>query len=200
MGCIKEFSIHLVQCEAWWRSIGIHNLWKTIKQRVIHFGYPTMHLVSYISESIWRMGFSDNFTTNISDRLHIGNGKEAYQSTNKVDYIQQMRKHNDQCTGLDYMEETPLYLALQSLYNIDSATVSNLHSAADKGRNTRRTHLFRLQHCMEEPLFHPVWQLVYHLREIHVRGVFQKYQINLTQRCISRFQNSQHWLAIQGTN
>ena len=48
----KEFSICLVQFEAWWQAMGIQELRKTIVQRVIHFGYPQMHLVSHISESI----------------------------------------------------------------------------------------------------------------------------------------------------
>ena len=48
----KEFSIRLVECEAWWQAISSQELWKTIEQRVIHFGYPKMHLVSHTSESI----------------------------------------------------------------------------------------------------------------------------------------------------
>jgi len=72
-----------------------------------------MHLVRHISESIQRMGSGDNFTTNISEWLHIGNLKKAYRSTNKVNYFEQLLKHNDQCTGLDYMEETLSYLPLQ---------------------------------------------------------------------------------------
>ena len=72
-----------------------------------------MHLVSHISDSIWRMGSGDIFTTDVSERLHISNVTEAYRSTNQVTYIQHMLKHNDRCTGLDYMEETLSYLALQ---------------------------------------------------------------------------------------
>jgi hypothetical protein len=34
-----------------------------------------------------------------------------------------MLKHNEQCTGLEYMEETLSYLALQAWYDIDSAKV-----------------------------------------------------------------------------
>jgi len=49
---MKEFSIRLVEFEARWQAVGIPELWKTIEQRVIHFGYPMMHLVSHISESI----------------------------------------------------------------------------------------------------------------------------------------------------
>jgi hypothetical protein len=71
------------------------------------------------------MGSGDNFTTDISERLHIGNVKEAYQSTNKVSDIRQMLKHNDRSTGLDYTEETLSYLDLQGWYDIDSGKVFN---------------------------------------------------------------------------
>jgi len=83
----QELSIRLIKFEAWWQAICVQELRKTIQQRVIHFGYPKMHLVSHISESIRRMRARDNFTTDISVRLHIGNVKEAYRSTNQVNYI-----------------------------------------------------------------------------------------------------------------
>jgi len=151
-----QFSICLVEFEGWWQGIGVQELRKTIEQRVIHFGYPKMHLLSHISESIRQMGPGDNFTTDISERLHIGNVKEAYRSTNKVNYIRQMLKHNDRSTSLQYLEETLLYLALQGWYDIDSEKVFNLLSAADKQRNTRRVHLLRLQHCQDKPFFRQV--------------------------------------------
>jgi len=130
-----------------------------------------MHLVSHISESIWRMSSGDNFSTDISERLHIANVKEAYRSSNKVNYIRQMLKHNDPCTGLHYMEETLSYLALQGWYNIDSAKVFNLLSATNTWRSTCTAHLLRLQTIQDEPIIHPVLQQVYHLREMHVREV-----------------------------
>jgi len=166
-----EFSIRLIEFEAWREIIGIEALQKTIEQHVIHFGYPKMHLVSHISESIRRMGFGDNFTADISERLHIANVKEAYRSSNKVNYIRQMLKHNDRCTGLDYMEETLSHLALKGWYNIDSAKVFNLLSATDKRQSTRRAHLSRLPTFQDKPIIRPVSQQLYHLRETHVRRV-----------------------------
>jgi len=117
------------------------------------------------------MGSSDNFTTDISERPHIATVKEAYQSSNKANYIRQMLKHNDQCTGLDYMGETLSHLALQGWYAIHSAKVFNLLSATDTRRCTHRAHLLHLQTIQEEPSILPVSQQVYHLRETHVRGV-----------------------------
>jgi hypothetical protein len=78
------------------------------------------------------MSSGDNFTTDISEQLHIANVKEVYQSTNEVNYIRQMLKHNDWCTGLEYMEETQSYLLLQDWYDIDLAKVFNLLSATNK--------------------------------------------------------------------
>jgi len=43
-----------------------------------------------------------------------------------------MLKHNGQCTGVDNMEETLSYHAIQGWYNIDSAQVLNLLSAANE--------------------------------------------------------------------
>ena len=78
------------------------------------------------------MGSGDNFTTDISERLHIANAKKAYRSTNKVNYIRHRLKHNDRCTGLTDMEETVSYLALEGWYNIDSAIVLNILSTTNQ--------------------------------------------------------------------
>jgi len=113
------------------------------------------------------MGSGDNFTTDISERLHIANVKEEFRSTNKVNYVRQMLKHNDRCTGLDYMEDTLSYLALEGWYDIDSAKDFNLLSPTDKRRSTRRAHLLRLQTIQDEPIIRRVSQHVYHWRDTH---------------------------------
>jgi len=40
MGSTKEFSIRLVQCEAWWQAINGQEHQNTTEPRVIHFRYP----------------------------------------------------------------------------------------------------------------------------------------------------------------
>jgi hypothetical protein len=45
-----EFSICMVQIDAWYKIIGIHRLMKTIDQWVIHFSYPKRNLWSEILE------------------------------------------------------------------------------------------------------------------------------------------------------
>jgi hypothetical protein len=120
------------------------------------------------------MGSGDNFTTDISERLQIANVKEAYRSTNFVNYIQQMLKHNDQCTGLDYIEETPSHLAHQRWYDIDLAKVFNPLSATDKRCNIRIAHFLPVQHCQQEPFFCPVSLQVHHFGETHVCGACRR--------------------------
>jgi hypothetical protein len=46
----KSFSIRFMKFESWWETIRIQALQKTIKQQVIHVGYPWMPLASYILE------------------------------------------------------------------------------------------------------------------------------------------------------
>jgi len=167
----EEFSFRLIKFESLWETIGIQALRKTIEQRLIQLGYPKIHFVSHILESSWWMGSSDNFTTDISEQLHSANVKEAYLSSNKVNYIRQILKHNEQCTSLDNVEETLSYLALQCWYDFDSAKVFNLLSATDKQRSTSRAHLFHLQTIEDAPIIHPVSQQVYYLRETHLRRV-----------------------------
>jgi len=129
---MKELSIRLIDIEAWWHDIGIQEHRKIIDLCIIHILYPMMHHVREMEESIRRIGSGHNSNTNRCEWLHIGNVKEAYRSTNKADYIQQMQNHNNQCTSLDYMQQTLSYLALQCWYDIDSVIIFNLLSAANK--------------------------------------------------------------------
>jgi len=136
-----------------------------------------MHLVSHISVSIGWMGSADDSVTYISEWLHIGNVKEAYQSTHTGIFIRQMLKHNAQCTHHDFMEEKMSHHALQGWYDFDYANVFNLLSASDERRNPRRAHLVRVQHCQEVPFFRPGSQRVHHSRESHVRGVCRSIEL-----------------------
>jgi hypothetical protein len=109
-----ELFFHFIKYVVWWQVIDILEDRNTILPHVIYFAYSAIHLVCSISKSIQPNAFGDNFITNNSERLHIGNVKEAYQSTNKVNYIAQIHKHNDRCTVLADMEETLLNLILQN--------------------------------------------------------------------------------------
>jgi hypothetical protein len=95
------FSIHKIEFEACWETIGIQALRKIIEQHVMHSRYPMMRLVSHIPESICRIDSGENFTPDIAEWLHIANVKQAYRSSNKVNYIRQMLTHNDRFTSSD---------------------------------------------------------------------------------------------------
>jgi hypothetical protein len=90
-----------------------------------------------MSQSIWILGSGDIFTTDISEKRHIANAKEAYQSSNRFNYIRQNRNNNDRCTSLDYVEQTQSYLALQGWYDVDCAKDFNLLSATENGQVSR---------------------------------------------------------------
>jgi len=62
------------------------------------------------------MGSGHTFTADMFEWLHIANVNESYRSSTKAYYIRKMLKYNDRCTGLDYMDEILLYLALQGWY------------------------------------------------------------------------------------
>jgi hypothetical protein len=88
-----------------------------------------MDLVSNIDESIQRMGCTENDSNYIVQFQHIASLNDAYWSSSKDNFIPLMLNHNDLCPGLDYMVDTPLYLALKCRYDIDSTNVFNLLSA-----------------------------------------------------------------------
>jgi len=79
-----------------------------------------------------------------------------------------MFKHINECTGRNSIEKTLLYLALQGWYDIHSAIVFNILSAANKQQNTCRAILLCLLQCQDEPFFRPVSQQVHYLRQPHV--------------------------------
>jgi hypothetical protein len=123
------------------------------------------------------MSSSDNFTDNISDRLYIGNVKEAYQSTNKVNYMPPWFKHNARSTRLHYSEKILSNLSLFGWYDNILAHGFNLQSADDKRQNTRRSHLSCTQYCQDEAFLHPMSPQVNYMRETHVRGVCRRIKL-----------------------
>jgi hypothetical protein len=48
----RTFSKRMAEFETLWEQHGIHELRKALEHQIVHFGYPKMHLVSHISESI----------------------------------------------------------------------------------------------------------------------------------------------------
>jgi len=158
-----------------------------------------MHHVSNISESIRRMGSGVNFTTDISEWLHLANVKEAYRSSNKVHYIRLMLKHNDRCSVLDYMEDTVMFCTPRLVrYWLRKSSQPTVHyqypakytqsQSVTSPNNSGRAHY---PPCITAGISFE--------RNTCLRSV-QKYQINLTQRCIRRFRNSKLWTAIPRTN
>ena len=98
--------------ERGWAQARIDREYEQLRAEVYHFQFPKMHLLSHISESIRWMGSPDNFSTDVSEVLHVEMVKESYRSTNRVNFKEQMLWYNDRYTGLAYMIQTLEYLAL----------------------------------------------------------------------------------------
>ena len=68
---------------------------KRLESECFHFGKPKMRLLSHYREFNIRMGASDNFSTDISELLHISNVKDSYRACNRVNFMRQVLAHND---------------------------------------------------------------------------------------------------------
>ena len=131
-------------------------LQRKLESECFHFGKPKMHLLSHYREFITRMGATDNFSTDISELLHISNVKVAYRATNRVTFMPQVLAYNDRHTALDYMHLALRSLALKGWYDKDSAAILNLISTAEKRRSTtRQARQNRILAGEQEPFFVP---------------------------------------------
>jgi hypothetical protein len=141
-----------------WDSRKGPNLRKQLTLQFYHFGKPKMHLLCHYREFITRMGAPDNFSTEISELLHISNVKEAYRASNGVNFMLQLLQHNDRYTAMDYMEHTLRWLALYGWYVEESAVVLNMMTGREKRQMTRCARQKRILAGESEPLIRPSTQ------------------------------------------
>jgi hypothetical protein len=86
-----------------WDSRKVPNVQKQLLLQFYHYGKPKMHLLSHYRDFISWMGAPDNFSTEISEILHISNIKEVYRASNGDNFMLQLLEHNDHYTAIDYM-------------------------------------------------------------------------------------------------
>jgi hypothetical protein len=55
-----------------------------------HFNIPKFHNIQHYVASIMALGSADGYNTEFPERLHIDFAKNAYDASNKRDYIEQM--------------------------------------------------------------------------------------------------------------
>jgi len=120
-----------------WTEARIDKEYEKLRTEIYNFQFPKMHLLSHITESIRQMGSPDNFSTDVSELLHIEMVKEAYRSTNRVSFEEQMLWYNDRYTGLAYMVQTLEYLALRGSFDWETARTLKMSSRAERIRSTR---------------------------------------------------------------
>jgi hypothetical protein len=72
-----------------------------------HFNIPKLHSMQHYFHMIKSHGTADNFNTELPERLHIDIAKDAFDHTNKRDYIAQMRlrlqRHEAICKFTAYL-------------------------------------------------------------------------------------------------
>lgn len=109
-------------------GVQIQRVRRALKLKVNNFSYIKMHLPTHIADCVRYMGSPDNFSTDISELLHIENIKEAYRASNRVDYEKQMLFWNEWILNLAYMDQTLKFLALQGYYVPDQASPLSAYS------------------------------------------------------------------------
>src|SRR5207302_11165890 len=108
-----------------------------LESAIYHFQFPKMHMLSYVSSSIHRMGSPDNFSTHISELLHIENVKEVYRASNRVQYVEQMLWYNHRHTGIAYMVQVLEHLARRGMYDHDTARILSMQTRDERLLSTR---------------------------------------------------------------
>ena len=58
------------------------------------FNFPKIHFLSHISDHVHQHGSSDNWTTDVSEALHM-KFKDAYRASNRVNYNEQIVQYMD---------------------------------------------------------------------------------------------------------
>ena len=120
-----------------WAQPRIYREYEKLRVEVYHFQFPKIHLLSHISESIRRMGSPDNFSTDVLELLHVEMVKEAYCSTNRVNFKEQILWYNDRHMGLAYMIQTLEYLGLRGSFDSDTAWTLGIRSREERLKFTR---------------------------------------------------------------
>jgi hypothetical protein len=151
----QAMTVQRLKYDEEWEARKGPSLRKQLETEHFHFGLPKMHLLSHYREFIVQMGSPDNYTTDISERLHITNVKNPYRGSNRVDFLRQILLHNDRHTSIAYMEQTLKWLAMKGWHDADSAAVLNLMSPQDKRQMTRRARHRRILANQPDPSIQP---------------------------------------------
>ncbi|OBZ68084.1 hypothetical protein A0H81_11960 [Grifola frondosa] len=87
-----------------------------------HFNIPKFHSTCHYESSIRRLGSADGYNTEGSEHLHIDYAKQAYASSNKRHYVQQMTTW---LTRQEAVQRFSAYLHVDEEEDMDSGDVDN---------------------------------------------------------------------------
>ena len=114
------------------------------------FNFPKIHLLSHISDHVRQHESSDNWTTDVSEALHM-NFKDAYRASNRVNYNKQIVQYMDAELGMSRMRATLTYLANQGYYQPESARILDLQPPPIRILNTRQARRKRTNSNRDAP-------------------------------------------------
>ncbi|THU83170.1 hypothetical protein K435DRAFT_690054 [Dendrothele bispora CBS 962.96] len=136
-----------------------------------HFNIPKFHSLQHYINAIRFLGTTDNFNTELFERLHIDFAKEGWRTSNKRDHFPQMIKwlsRREKISSFDYHLSESLKLSGEDdVSKEDRMIVDSGKKAADfvptyliaKYPSTRNKSLSRIMAS------HNASQFVYHLKE-----------------------------------
>ncbi len=103
------------------------------------FNIPKVHAMVHYVAKIRRLGTTDGFNTETTERLHIDMAKEAYRASNRRDYHAQMTCHLARLESLELFDE---YLAWKHDKGADSPNSTSASQAQSQpsilGKRTRQ--------------------------------------------------------------
>jgi len=184
----KEFSICLIVFEAMLQAISVQKLRESLEQHGIHSGYPKMHLVSNISESILRIWSGNTVATDISEWIHIGNVKVTYwqcergilicwQSQIHLTAAQSQRAgYQSSIYAGDTVVTCPLRLVWYWLSKSIQPTICCRYLV-----KYSQSPSYKPPALAGRAIFPPISQQVYHLRETHLHGVCRSIKLTSLQ-------------------
>ena len=132
-----------------WSEARVNREHEKLRVEIYHFQFPKMHLLSHLTESICQMGSPNNFSTDVSELLHVEMVNEAYRSTNRVNFEEQILWYNDRYTGLAYMIQTLEYLAFRGSLDSDTARTLRMSSQEERHRSTRHARRRQAAACSQ---------------------------------------------------
>ncbi|KAI0685867.1 hypothetical protein BC835DRAFT_1408700 [Cytidiella melzeri] len=111
-----------------------------------HFNIPKIHALQHYARTIRMLGSADGYSTEAPERLHIDYAKDAYQASNKRDYVIQMVNWLQRQEAVYFFDSYLKWVSGRSeLKNIPASQIISDHHAGQFIHAL--TNYLRANHC-----------------------------------------------------